>query len=281
MKKLSESQKNYMESNWQDHIRILSQPNNVYYRAANSFQRIFDEITPDIELQKRLSASIMDASYRDRDANGYPKYSKDIWFACGAMWGVEEEMRVYVERYWDRHVKDSERHLSGHTNQIIKCALCGGETFMNDPAWPNHHQCLYRFYEEMSQLGVILVKAAEIGAGFMWKPTTSLQKTIDRKIDEAHRYFIQTIDDDLAILLGTASAVYEYVPQNIAIEKSLYLTGIIFEELMKNKYGQEPPADKTSVSKLKELAECLKSKTITKEITQFVDRLEKQLDSYK
>lgn len=164
-----------------------------------------------------------------------------------------------------------------------KCTLCGEETLNNnqDEAFPNHDRCVITLYRKMKRLHVIDVKRSNSGIGYMWKPTKAFQKIIDEKLNGVpdNPAANERERKDILILIGTLSAIKEYVPKkDIKPAEYLYLTAMVFVELMKNVHGNELPGDKSFLLKMKELSEQMSSFQLSEEMGQFVKSLKRQLD---
>jgi len=245
---LNESQTKYLEFIWREHNATLSNPKDEFFPAAKSFQGHFEKITKELELQKRLYAALMDAYHRDRDFEGLPKYSKEIWLKCGTDWGVEAEIREYVDKYWSEYTKDSELHLRGHADQKPRCVLCGKGTMNDgtDVSFRNHYSCMFDFYGEMENLKILLIRPGAPPSGIQWKPTKVFQRRIDRCVEKTVKSLRHNsgVSKDLATLAGIIQAVDDVAGKKIEIPKALFLTAITFEAIMRNRYGATLPPTK-------------------------------------
>jgi hypothetical protein len=283
MRPITPNQNERMQQIWQDHSRALSNPKGEAHLAAESFQKRFDGITPDSQIQKRLLAALMDAYRLDADLMGLPKYSKDIWFESGRAWGVEEQMRSYVEKHWKDYATDTERHLRGHTEKMPKCALCQGEAVNTgaNVSFPEHDGCVIALYRKMKRLRVIDVRTSDSGIGYMWKPAREFQKIIDESLRNVpdHPSEREKERRDLLVLLGTLDAIRRYLPnRDIKLAEYLYLAAMVYVELMRNLYGKEIPVDKSFFYKMTDLPKNLSSFQLNEKTVRFIETMKKQLD---
>lgn len=136
------------------------------------------------------------------------------------------------------------------------CRLCGRDASKGDPAYPNHYDCVAAFYEEMERFGIIIVVSI-VGTKTAWTFADHFKEVLDKEIAEASRYLIpdETVDPDVVSLMGVVRAIKQFLPENAPLRTLDYSSGMIFEALMKVKYGEPLPPAKWYGTMMKEFSQ--------------------------
>lgn len=149
----------------------------------------------------------------------------------------------------------------------MKCAICGKEVPPDDPTYPNvHYKCSDRFLKEMERLKVIKI-LSKIGIKVAYTFTASFKKVLDESLYDAHYYIItdETVDDDIIDMQGVIRASLKYLPEGTPPSKLFHCAELIFNSLMKIKYGTPVPNDKKFHSRVREFMEEVTSIPVSKQ----------------
>ena len=136
----------------------------------------------------------------------------------------------------------------------INCIFCGKKVKHKDLMYPRmHYQCCKNFYEELEKNGVIDILGIE-GTNIMFKFNVDFKIKLDETIEDTFYHIIsdETVDDDIITVQGVFRAIMDYLPKNTDVRTVFHGTELIFNSLMKIKYGQPVPLDKKFDSRVME-----------------------------
>ncbi len=108
----------------------------------------------------------------------------------------------------------------------------------------------------MEKAGLIEVVSRD-GATVAFSLAEPFRETITRALAtfQSHTIMDGTIDDDLVTLLAVQHAVANCFPQQTRGVALSHIARIVFDSLMKQKYGDPPPREKTYVARAREFRE--------------------------
>jgi len=134
------------------------------------------------------------------------------------------------------------------------CLFCGKKVKKKDIMYPTmHYECCKKFYKELEKLGVIDILGIE-GTNIMYKFNDIFKIKLDETLEETRYYIItdETVDEDIITVQGVLRAVMDYLPKSTPQKTLFHGAELVFNSLMKIKYGPSVPLDKKFNSRVKE-----------------------------
>jgi len=136
----------------------------------------------------------------------------------------------------------------------VNCIFCGKKVKKKDLMYPRmHYQCCKNFYEELEKYGMINILGIE-GTNIMFKFNDVFKEKLDETLDSTSYHIIpdETVDEDIITVQGVLRAVMDYIPEKTHQRTVFHGAELIFNSLMKIKYGPSVPLDKKFSSRIME-----------------------------